>query len=406
MTRVVMLGGGYVTLHAYATLVRRLGREVRRGDVEIVVISADRAHRFHGFTGELVAGMVDRDRLATPLDEAMPLARIVTGRAVSIDAEGRSVSYRRGDDAVPESVSFDHLVVGTGAKEPTAEVAGLRRYGYALRGPDEIAALADHLATVPGTPVVVAGGGVAGAELAAAVADRGHPVTLVHSAARVLGEWDDQPRLVARAEAELSRLGVAVLTGHRLVEVTSSTAHLSDGSVLASGTVVAATGQCPVRIPGLDRWRDDRGRLRTQATLAVTARVWAAGDAARVSHPVTRDPVPANALWAIKGGDHIGRAIAREVRGRRARRFGYRGLGRAASFGLGHGIAELYGIPFTGAAAWVLRLVFFLRFMPSRRRAAGVVSDLLRFGSSPARRRPAAVGQLEVAPAGLAAESA
>ena len=87
MNRVVLLGGGYVTLHVYANLVRRLGRAVRRGDVEIVVISADRAHRFHGFTGELVAGMIDRDRLATPLDEAMPLARIVIGRAVDIDAD-------------------------------------------------------------------------------------------------------------------------------------------------------------------------------------------------------------------------------------------------------------------------------------------------------------------------------
>ena len=65
MTRIVLLGGGYVTLHAYRNLVRRLGTAARRGDVEIVVISADRAHRFHGFTGELVAGMVDRDRLAT-----------------------------------------------------------------------------------------------------------------------------------------------------------------------------------------------------------------------------------------------------------------------------------------------------------------------------------------------------
>ena len=175
--------------------------------------------------------------------------------------------------------------------------------------------LADHLGAAPGSPVVVAGGGVAGVELAAAIADRGHPVTLVHSAARVLGEWDDQPRLVARAEAELARLGVIVLTDRRLVEVTSSAARLSDGTVLPCGTVVAATGQRPVRIPGLDRWRDDRGRLRTHPTLAVTAGVWAAGDAARVRHPVTRRAVPANALWAVKGGDHIGRAIARELRG-------------------------------------------------------------------------------------------
>lgn len=404
MTRVVLLGGGYVTLHAYATLVRRLGREVRRGDVEIVVISADHAHRFHGFTGELVAGMIDRDRLATPLQDAMPLARIVAGRAVSIDTDGRRVSYRRGDDAVPESISYDHLVVGTGAKEPTAEVAGLRRYGFALRGPDEIGALADHLSSVPGAPVVVAGGGVAGAELAAAIADRGHPVTLVHSGTHVLGEWDDQPRLVARAETELQRLGITVRTRVRLVEVATSTAHLSDGSVLAAGAVVAATGQRPVRIPGLDRWRDDRGRLRTHPTLAVTAGVWAAGDAARVSHPVTRRPVPANALWAIKGGDYIGRAIARELRGRRPARFGYRGLGRAASFGFGHGIAELYGIPFTGALAWLLRLVFFLRFMPSRARAAGVVADLVRVAFTPGARRPVIVGVHAPAPAALAAE--
>ena len=221
MNRIVLLGGGYVTLHAYANLVRRLGRAVRRGDLEIVVISADRAHRFHGFTGELLAGMVDRDRLATPLDEAMPLARIIIGRAVDIDADRRRVSYRSGDDATVETLRYDHLVVGTGAKEPTAEVAGLRRHGFTLRGPDEIGvARRPPGEPCPGSPVVVAGGGVAGVELAAAIADRGHPVTLVHSAARVLGEWDDQPRLVARAEAELARLGVTVLTGRRVVEVT------------------------------------------------------------------------------------------------------------------------------------------------------------------------------------------
>ena len=102
-------------------------------------------------------------------------------------------------------------------------------------------------------------------------------------------EWDDQPRLVARAEAELARLGVTVLAdrrrggGHADHRPRSRTA-----ACWRARTVVATTGQRPVRIPGLDRWRDDRGRLRTHRTLAVTAGVWAAGDAARVGHPVTR----------------------------------------------------------------------------------------------------------------------
>ncbi|MDW4574046.1 FAD-dependent oxidoreductase [Microbacterium sp. M3] len=384
MTRVVMLGGGYVTLHAYATLARRRARDLRSGDLEIMVLSADTAHRFHGFTGELVAGMVDRDRLATPLGEAMPLARIVTGRAVSIDPVAQSVSYRAPGEAAEQTVTYDHLVVGTGATEPTAAVAGLGELGFTLRGPDEIAALADHLATVPGSPVVVAGGGIAGTELAAAIADRGHPVTLVHSGVRLMPEWSDQPRLVTHAAAELDRLGVRVVTGRRLTEVTPTAAILSDGSSLPTTTVVAAVGQRPVRIAGLDPWRDDRGRLLTQPTLAVRYGVWAAGDGARVEHPVTGEPVPANALWAMKGGDHIGRSIARRLSRRSPRRFTYRGLGRAASFGFGRGISELYGVPFTGAVAWLLRLVFFLRFMPSRRRAAGVVADLARVAATPA----------------------
>ncbi|WP_347977191.1 FAD-dependent oxidoreductase [Microbacterium sp. ProA8] len=382
MTRVVLLGGGYVTLHAYATLARRSGRDLASGELEIVVISADRAHRFHGFTGELVAGMIDPDRVATPLAEAMPLARIIDGRALSIDTVHQSVSYGRGENAV-EVLAYDHLVVGTGAREPASEVVGLEQHGRTLRGPDEIAALADHLGTVPGSPVVVAGGGIAGAELAAAIADRGHPVTLVHSGSRILGEWSDQPGLVARAEKELDRLGVRVLRGVRLAEVTPTTAVLSDGTTLAAATVVAATGQRPVHIPGLDPWRDERGRLRTGRTLAVRYGVWAAGDGARVEHPKSGEPVPANALWAMKGGDHIGRAIARRLSGKAPRVFTYRGLGRAASFGLGHGISELYGVPFTGALAWMLRLVFFLRFMPSPARAVGVVSDLTRFAVTP-----------------------
>ena len=379
MTRVVLLGGGYVTLHAYATLARRRARALRRGELEIVVVSADRAHRFHGFTGELIAGMVGHDRLETPLAEAMPRARIIEGRAVAIDPTARSVAYRLpGSDAV-ETLDYDHLVVGTGATEPTAAIAGLSQHGFTLRGPDEIAVLADHLSSVPGSAAVVAGGGVAGAELAAAIADRGHAVTLVHPHGRILAEWANHPGTVRRAEAELARLGVRVVPRTRVVEVTPGGAVLSDDTTIPAATVVAATGQRPVQIPGLDQWRDERGRLRTRRTLAVTKGVWAAGDGARVTHPVVGGPVPANALWAMKGGDHIGRAIARELDGRTPAAFRYPGLGRAASFGFGRGISELYGVPFTGALAWMLRLVFFLRFMPSRARAAGVVADLARY---------------------------
>jgi NADH dehydrogenase len=100
-----------------------------------------------------------------------------------------------------------------------------------------------------------------------------------------------------------------------------------------------------------------------------------------VLHPRSGLPVPANALWAIKAGDQVGRNVAHALRGRPTRPFRYLGLGQAAAFGTGRGIADLYGLPITGWAAWLMRLGFFLRFMPSRSRAVRIPFALVRAGA-------------------------
>ncbi|SOC56649.1 NAD(P)/FAD-dependent oxidoreductase [Ornithinimicrobium cerasi] len=408
MTRVVLVGGGYVTLHACAELVRRLGSRVRRGDVEVVVISADDCHSFHGLTGEVVAGILPFERTRTPLAEACPLATVVHGTVTRVDPLARTVTVRRVGSERAEELTYDELVVGTGGREPVGTVPGLAEHGLTLRGPGEIEALLGHLdqllrqgervrydvgdagadVTRDRHRVVVAGGGVAGAELAAAVADRGRgrlEVLLVHSGDQLLPELRQRhPRLAERSEHELERLGVRVLLSTRLWEVTEDGAVLRMGSgaqagqlVTVPGTVLATIGQAPVRLPGLEALaRDGRGRLVTRSDLSVGDGLWSAGDAARVLHPRTGDPVPANALWAIKGGAHLGRNLARALQGRPTRPFGYQGLGQAASFGLGRSVGDLYGVELTGQLAWTMRMAFFLRFMPSRRRAAAVVADL------------------------------
>lgn len=397
MTRVVLLGGGYVTLHAYAAIARRLGGMLRRGEVELVVVTADPCHSFHGFTGEVLAGLLPYERTRTPVAAACQQARVEQGVVVSVDRDRRTLTWLPAGETTTHVMAWDHLVVGLGGREPTGQVPGLAQHGWTLRGPGDIARLAARVGQLAGSAedaaappqagggplVVVAGGGLAGVELAAAVADRGAGrvrVELVHGGGVLVPELaDSQPRLARRAAHELDRLGVGVRCGVRLAEVGEGRAVLSDGTVLDTAAVIATTGQRPVRLPGLgDGLRDLRGRLVTAPDLSVVEGVWAAGDAARVAHPVTGDPVPANALWAIKAGRHLGANVARSIAGRPTKPFRYRGLGRAASFGVGRSVAELYGVPFTGLLAWVLRLVFFLRFMPDRRTAARTLADTAR----------------------------
>ncbi|NMR21383.1 FAD-dependent oxidoreductase [Cellulomonas fimi] len=182
--------------------------------------------------------------------------------------------------------------------------------------------------------VVVAGGGPAGVEMAAALADVGRTsgglhVVLVHRGDAVLPSLrSGLPSLADRGAAELERLGVDVRCGVGLEAVTPRAALLADGSLVVAATVLGTVGARPASAPGLDSLPTDAdGRLVAGPDLAVAHHVWAAGGGAVVRHPVSGALVRADALWAIKD----------------------RGVGQAASFGVGRGIADLYGIPFTGA---------------------------------------------------------
>jgi NADH dehydrogenase len=391
--RVVFIGGGYATLHAYQVLARRRRREIRRGELEIVVVSGDDHHSYHGFTGEVLAGTLPLEVTRASLRDSMPRAAVVPGKVTHVDRDRQVVTYVRigaaGSGQV-ESLRYDELVVAPGGREPVDDVPGLSEHGFMLRSPGDIRRLLARLVVLEHpsagrepADLVVVGGGFAGAELAAALsarptAVRGRRVHLVHAGAAILPQLRERrPSLARRAERELDRLGVQVHCGVRVVSVGRHHAVLSDGRVLPTSLVLATTGQRAVQLPGLDSLpSDDEGRLLTTPDLAVAPGIWAAGDAARVNHPRTRTPVPANALWAIKAGDHLGRNLARAVVGHRSTPFRYLGLGQAAAFGVGHGVAELYGVPLTGRVAWVSRLAFFVRFMPSPANAVETLAFL------------------------------
>lgn len=388
-TRVVLLGGGYVALHAYRAMVARGGSR----NLAITVISADDCHNFHGFTGEVVAGLLPVEVTRTPLAAVMPGADVIHARIIAVGREGRVVTVQPVSGGPARTIEYDELIVATGGREPLDRIPGMAEHGYTLRAPGEFERLLEQLSElvtgvgsrVGELPVAVVGAGMAGVELAAAIADRlhcagaGNPVLLLHSGSAVLPVVRQQhPRVAARAERELARLGVQVVAGSPVARVVDGAVEFGDGTRRQVAVVLATTGQRAVVTPGLaDLPRDDTGRLLTDPYLRVEPGIWAAGDAARIAHPGTGAPVPANALWAIKAGAALGRNISRTTAGRPPKRLRYRGLGQAMAFGVGRSATEMYGIPIAGATGWVLRLGFFLRFMPQRRRAARVVGALL-----------------------------
>jgi len=384
--RIVLLGSGYSAIWCYRALRRHLGHSA-----EITVIAPFEEQVFHGFTGEVLSGDLPAALQVSPLTECLPHATRVRGWATAVDADRRTVTVDW--QGTRREVAYDHLVVATGARERSSSVPGLAEHGLPLRFPGEVGAVLDHLSALEAEPadgdearrrrtIVVAGGGFAGTEVAAALGRRygaTHRVVLVSASPAVAPAWRDQPWMHDRLLKNLNEAAVTVLPDARVARVDEYGVRLASGVVIPAATVVATLGNAVPAFPGLERWQRPDGLLEVDDALKVTDRVWSAGDVAGVR---TRAGSLAakDAIWAIRAGTRVGRNIAREVRGGTARRLGFRGIGTVAAFAPGKAVARVYGIRMSGIVAWTVRAAFFLWFVPSRRTALRIIGASVAAG--------------------------
>lgn len=393
VTEVLVLGGGYTGVWA----ARRIVRAKRRGlrdDVRVTLVSASDVHGFHGWTAEVITGHVREHRARVPLTDLLPEVRLVRGVVTHVDLKNREVQVV--EERGIRSLKYDEVVIGVGSRDARERVPGLREHGWSLKDDGGLEALNVHLAEVVADAasvsddverarlltVVVAGGGFAGAEASTAIAQRlrrtldatpaltgeSARVVLVHAGTSLLSELRPRFSRVADYSArQVVDAGVEIVGGVRVTSVSPDGASLGDGTFIAAATVVSSIGQAPVALAGTEELaRDAAGRVITDRYLRAAPHVWAGGDSAAVPHPSGDGACPTNALWAIFHGKRIGSNVVRGMRGRRARPFRFPGLGQGASFGVGRGAAELYGVQLTGWLAWVARWGFFHWFMPSR----------------------------------------
>ncbi len=406
---VVLLGGGYVSVYAYKALYHRLGRRIRNGDIKVTCISADNFHSFHGWTGEVVGGIIAPSHQLTPLRTVMPHATIINGWVTAIDSSAQTVRCYVQDEAI--DLHYDQLVLGVGSYDKTSEIEGLEEYGlvlktgglYALELRDHLICVLEQAETTSDVQektqllnVVIAGGGLTGTELMGTIAELWHDLkkyypslttdyrlVLAHSGEALLPELRPRyQKLADYAQRQILACGVEVRLQTRLTGVTAEGAYLSDGSFIPSKTVISCSGQRPALLAGVENEpKDDRNRLQTDSFLRLLEQptIWAGGDVASVPHPRSGKACPANALWAIMHGYRIGNNLARVLSEKSAKKFYFPGLGTAFCVGVGKAGLELYNLQFTGWLAYIMRLGFFLYFIPSRRLMLRVLQDWFIF---------------------------
>ena len=295
--RIVIIGGVAGGMST-AARIRRLDESA-----EIIVLERGEYVSFAncGLPYHVGDEITDRSDLVlhTPrsLRDSLNLDVRVLNEVVSVNAAGQEVIVRDVLTGVESKVSYDALVLATGAEPIVPNIVGVElpqvRTLRTVPDAERLRGFIDRGAT----RAVVVGAGFIGIEVVEAFVNRGLDVTLVELAPQVLPALDAD--MATMVEDELRRHGVHVNTGVAVtaIEPTGRGSEVSvlltdDRRVLAD-VVLLGVGVRPASSLAVDAGLkiSERGAIIVDQTQRTSDRhIWAVGDATQVVDAITGLP--------------------------------------------------------------------------------------------------------------------
>ncbi len=317
--RLVVVGGVAAGMSA-ASRARRL-----RPDVEIVVLEKghDVSYASCSIPYFIADVIPDRDTLVRYDADFFRRERRIDVRlgaeAVALDARGKTITYEDLDRGGQETLDFDALVIGAGARPVKPPLPGVDLPGvFVLKRLAEGEAIKRFLETRAVERATIVGAGYVGLEMAEALRARGIEVTVVELLPQVLPNFDAD--MVDTVERELLDEGV-IVRKERKVESFEPGESGAVGYTVAAGQRVATDMVLlSVGVRPVTELAAAAGvALGATGAIGVDARqvtnepaILAAGDCCEAMHVVTRKPawIPlgttANKQGKIAGENAVG----------------------------------------------------------------------------------------------------
>jgi NADH:ubiquinone reductase (H+-translocating) len=341
--------------------------------------------------------------IVNPLRKLLRRVNTFVGSVEAIDLDARQVKVSHGFDGHTHDLPYDQLVLALGSSTNFFGLPGVEGCALTVKSLADAVALRNRLITHleeansecaagmrhPLMTFVVAGGGFAGVETLGGINDfvrdalRFFPnlrqedlrMVLVTPDPLILPELG--PKLGAYAQRKLAARGVEILTGVRVRGVDNDRVTLSDGRTIQATTLVWTAGTTPNPLVASLPVPNRNGRIVVDECLAVPGRpgVWALGDCAMVPDRRTGGFHPPTAQHALREGRTVARNIAATVLGGTQRPFRFSTLGQLATIGRRTGVANVFGIRFSGFVAWWLWRTIYLSKLPRLKKKVRVALD-------------------------------
>jgi NADH dehydrogenase len=397
---IVIAGGGYGGFFA----ARSLERKLPRNSMRITVVNDTNFFLYTPLLPGAAGGSLEPRHVVVPLREVLKRSELIVGTVLGADPDRNVLGVSAQGGGVTE-LAYDHLVVALGSVSRTLPIPGLAEHAVGFKTLPEAIALRNQVIRcfeiaetlesyderAPYLNFVFVGAGYAGVEGLAELQDfaseaielyprcqvQGMRWILVERAEQIMPEVPSS--LADFATRELRRRGIEVKVNTSLAEITSHSARLDDGEVIATRTVAWTAGIKPhpvVEHLGLPL---EHGRIVTDKYCQVQGRdnVWAVGDAAAVPDPAKhrRQPSPPTAQHGMRQAKIAAHNVAAAIGRGRRRPFRYRTLGVFVDMGRRQAVAQTLGIRWRGSFAWVLARTYHLAQMPGIARRIRLLID-------------------------------
>ncbi|MEJ8561795.1 selenide, water dikinase SelD [Yoonia sp. GPGPB17] len=287
----VLIGGG----HTHALVLRSWGMNSLPG-VRVTVINPGPTAPYSGMLPGFVAGHYTRDELDIDLIKLARFAgaRIINGYARGIDKDARMIHV----DGRPP-IAYDVAAVDVGITSAMPDLPGFTTHAIPAKPLGVFASRWDAFRAQADAPqIAIIGGGVAGAELAMAMAhalrNKQPKVRLIESN-RVLTALGYKAR--QKMLAALTASDIEIIEDAEVTEIFAEGVVLRDGRTIRSDFTTGAAGAKPhdwIAETGLDL---HDGFITVDANLQSSApEIFAVGDCAHLSH----DPRPKAGVYAVR----------------------------------------------------------------------------------------------------------
>jgi NADH dehydrogenase len=377
---IVIVGGGAGGIELATRLGDTLGRRDR---AQITLVDSSLSHLWKPLLHEVAAGTLDaqRDSLAYLAQASAHHFRFQFGRFDGLDRKQKQIHLAAlpgsngGELVPPRTLQYDWLVIAVGSITHDFGVPGAAEHTLFLDSNRQAEGFQRRLMGAflraqqragPREPgelsIAIVGGGATGVELAAELRSAAHKavaygfdridperdlnIVVVEAAERLVPVLS--PRVSLKARQQLEKLGVRVLTGTQVTEVTGEGMMTDSGEFIPAELRVWAAGiKAPDFLAGLDGLEaNKRNQLWVRPTLQTTVDpdVYALGDCAACPLQEGSDEiVPPRAQAATQQATYLAKTLRQRLEGQPSGAYVYRDRGSLIALSDRSAVGRLMG---------------------------------------------------------------